>query len=177
MRCKSKTVKGTRCSLKRVPRSSYCKRHNKSCGIKKLVKKLEKEREKKHYRVLTGRSKDLIREYYKSLTRVPRNKKVKFYDKNGNLVANGYESVVIGDHGAYLEFDKTQIRYDLLKTKEGEEWRENNNSPYVKYNWKETPNGTKVYEQTKKVRYAEYKVGYFYIDPNDLFYLIKNYSL
>ena len=126
------------------------------------------ERKKKRYRVLTSSIKEIVRKYYKDVVKLPKNRNVKFYEYNGTLFSNGYERIVIGDHGAYFEFKKDQIM-SKLTMKMGEDVRDNRNRS--KFLWMETPNATNVYEQTKVVKYADYKPGFFYVDTNDLMYL------
>lgn len=163
-------MSGGRCTLP-ATRGKFCKRHSRcNQSVLQVLKQLKKERNKGKYRVLTGKKKEIVQKFLRKSVRIPATKETRFFDKSRNFVSNGYTRIVVGDHGAYFEFSKDQINLRGTKTKKGQEWRERNNSPYVKYKWKESPNGTKIYEQTKTVRYADYKPGFFYVDPNDLCY-------
>lgn len=42
------------------------------------------------------------------------NPSCEFYDSSGDLIARGYEAIVYGDHGAYLEFNEDQIHWPSL---------------------------------------------------------------
>jgi hypothetical protein len=78
-------------------------------------------------------------------------------------IAYDYDRVVIGDYGAYVEISLASIRLDHLRNKWPGEPRRT-----VKYIWLESQDAarTKVYEQRGTVGYADYKVGYFYVDPS-----------
>ena len=80
---------------------------------------------------------------------------------NGLQIANGYNRVVVGGRGPYIEFDPSQIvGTNLHKPKQKhiyyEEWRSNDDS------------NVKVYEQKRTVKYADYKPGLYYVSPSDL---------
>jgi hypothetical protein len=113
-----------------------------------------------------------------------------FYLPDGSLFAKGYVRVVYGDHGPYVEFDKTHLRA-TLRSKFGNAVDYDNlpdtNHRYY-YFWL-VPNNNlqvKVYLQIKPVSnlpnapkredgkksnfnreegYADYKRGMFYVDP------------
>lgn len=42
------------------------------------------------------------------------NKNIKFFTKNGEIIANGYKRIVYGDHGPYIEFEKENIVCELI---------------------------------------------------------------
>lgn len=86
----------------------------------------------------------------------------KLYLKNGFLFASGFERVVHGDQGDYIELTRVQIKLPLLSRFRNKDWEN--------YYWL-FPLGfpdVKVYKQRKTVKYADYKVGYYYISPNEL---------
>jgi len=96
----------------------------------------------------------------------------KIYSLNNTLISNGYNRIVIGDYGAFIEFDKSQVVKSNLKVKSGQEYRFNNPkySENVKYYWL-TPNDDsdmKVYLQKKTVSYADYMVDMFYVSPYEI---------
>ena len=96
------------------------------------------------------------------------NTKIQFYTKAGTLLARGYERVVIGARGPYIEFNVGQIFHDKLyvpsyaKHKLGDEI-----AYYDEYRTKDASN-VKLYCQKNTVSYADYKIGKWYIDPNQL---------
>jgi hypothetical protein len=117
----------------------------------------------------------------------------KFYSANGTLLFEGYERIVYGDHGPYLEFNLQNIRCKL-KSKFGN-YVDYNNLPgddfKYYYYWLQPINdpSIKIYLQIKTVHnlpnapkrddgkpscfnraegYADYKRGMFYVNPYDL---------
>jgi len=86
-----------------------------------------------------------------------------FFTPLGTLLATGYNRVVIGDHGAYVEFLLEHLVVDTLRLKHGKPTEK-----AVKYLWWEPVDGSgvKVYEQRDTVAYADYKIGMWYIDPH-----------
>lgn len=115
---------------------------------------------------------------------------VKFFLPDKTIFAIGYVRIVYGDHGPYIEFTKNQIKAKLFS-------KYNNNvdiipqNPRYYYYWlyPENNNDVKVYLQLKTVHdlpnapkrrdgrksnfdriegYADYKVGYYYVDPYEL---------
>jgi hypothetical protein len=117
---------------------------------------------------------------------------IKFYTLNDELFAVGYVRVVYGDHGPYVEFTKDQIKLPLI-SKFGNKIDFDNlpKKPKYYYYWLH-PKGNstvKVYLQLKTVAdkpnapkrkdgkkssfnrkegYADYRVGYYYVDPYEL---------
>ena len=91
--------------------------------------------------------------------------------KTGAVVCNGYTRIVVGDYGAFIEFDEEQANLDEYIIAPGQEYRVNNPrySKNVKYIWMTIPDGSniKIYKQKKKVAYADYKSGMFYVSPHE----------
>lgn len=99
-------------------------------------------------------------------------------------IESGCTRLVIGDHGAYLEMSKTQMNIEVLEIPKGHRNRkcllvdeksltlkdEKSlklcNPFHMKYVWLQ-PVGRfeKIYLQVGLVKYADYKIGMFYIDP------------
>lgn len=118
-------------------------------------------------------------------------KHTEFYIPNGQLLAKGYNRIVYGDHGPYIEFDQHHFVLEL-KPKFGNTINYNELSTDSKYYyyWLQPINSSiKVYLQIKPVTnlpnaprredgkksnfnrtegYADYKRGKFYINPYDL---------
>jgi hypothetical protein len=114
------------------------------------------------------------------------------FESEGQLIAKGYERIVYGDHGPYIEFTKEQIVAPLA-SKFGNKIDFDNlpENPRFYYYWL-YPEGNpdiKIYLQLKTVvdkpnapkrqdgkrstynrpeGYADYRVGYYYIDPYQL---------
>lgn len=89
--------------------------------------------------------------------------------KDGTTFAIDYVRVVVGGMGPYIEFKAEHIVVPL-KTQPGQEYRGHGKYQAVKYFWLTPADGPtiKVYHQRGKVNYADYKVGLYYVDPNEL---------
>lgn len=111
-----------------------------------------------------------VREEYRKrlfLPEISYGEEIEFFTKSGTHIATGYERVVIGDRGPYIEFNDEMMTDNLFVPWEQEyrighgvcyyeEWRSNDDS-YVK-----------VYYQKRLVKYADYKLEMWYILPFDL---------
>lgn len=90
----------------------------------------------------------------------------------GVRVAKGFERLVVGDYGPYLEFTEDQLLIkEVLEIPSGQTWRLD--SEYIKrlglsikYIWYQYGK-VKVYHQLATVKYADYRPGYFYISTLD----------
>lgn len=101
-----------------------------------------------------------------------------FRTPKGTTFAVGYERIVYGDHGPYIEFRKDQIRCSLNSK------FKNPCPPTAFFEWlcPTDGSGIKVYDQKRDVRhlknpppggfngnraegYADYRVGFIYVDP------------
>lgn len=87
------------------------------------------------------------------------------YFKDGALFATGYERVVHGGRGDYVELTKEQIAVNLKSHFNQELPKELTNEEFFYY-WLE-PEGReeKVYWQCNLVHYADYKRNFYYISP------------
>lgn len=128
-------------------------------GYRKLPKKLSEEVRQKY---LNNINHDL------SLN----GREDKLYSLNGTLIATGYTRIVIGDYGAFIEYDKEQSVKKHYKIKEGQEYRINdpNYSKHVKYIWLTAKDGSdiKIYYQKRKVAYADYNPEMLYVSPYEV---------
>lgn len=85
-----------------------------------------------------------------------------------SAIAEQYQRVVIGQRGPYVEFTKNQIFDKSLYIPKNQLYRLSD--PKVYYiEFRTIENDIKVYYQMRSVAYADYKIGCFYISPNDLF--------
>lgn len=138
--------------------------------VTKIYAKLENNTHKEsgsYYQKLSEKESRLIREDYLRRLSLPLkgNPDTVFYTSSNMPIAKGYNRVVVGDYGPYVEFLPSQINQEKVVNKfKGEPTRP------LKYIWKITTDTTqtKVYEQLNTVSYADYKKGMFYIDPADL---------
>lgn len=94
---------------------------------------------------------------------------LQFWTHSGLVVAFGYQRVVIGKRGPYIEFSPEQIRKESLQIPDGAEWRYKPGSLAFYGEWRSRDRYcVKFYDQFKTVDYADYKVGMWYVSPFDL---------
>lgn len=80
----------------------------------------------------------------------------------GELLAVGYERVVIGGRGPYIEFSDHQIKELAFESPVGVH--------HVYYiEGRSRLSEVKLYFQLKPVDYADYRIGMFYISPFDVY--------
>lgn len=86
-----------------------------------------------------------------------------FATKSGPVLAVGYERIVIGARGPYVEFSLRQInrRSTRLRRVDVEH--------YYYDEYRTVPDDVKVYEQRHRVAYADYLPDWFYVSPFELF--------
>lgn len=112
-----------------------------------------------------------IRQGYRGRLLLPEeigNDEIIFYTKSGLEVAHGYERVVIGDRGPYIEFHGEMLNNDGIYIPEHQKWRIKNPLCYY-VEWRTKDNCyVKIYNQKRTVKYADYKIGCWYISPFDL---------
>jgi len=92
------------------------------------------------------------------------------YLSDGTLFANSYNRVVHGKRGDYVELEKMQIIPELVS-----KFGNNIEIPIDKYYFWLHPIDKpdyKVYLQLKTVKYADYKIGKYYISPD----LLKDFK-
>jgi hypothetical protein len=96
----------------------------------------------------------------------------RFETSTGLHVATGYTRVIIGGRGPYIEFLPRHLIWDSLRMPDEKKYRLEHPWKdkvfYVEWRTKDQSK-VKVYEQSKTVDYADYKVGLFYISPFDLY--------
>lgn len=87
----------------------------------------------------------------------------------GTQICSGYDRIVIGDYGAFIEFSEEQVSNEFV-CKRGEEFRLADKRYNCKYIWLTLNDGSdiKIYHQIKTVKYADYKVGKYYISPHEV---------
>lgn len=90
--------------------------------------------------------------------------KTNVYLLDGTLFASGFNRVVHGGRGDYVEFEDKHILLPLVSKFDNDETEDLD----IYYWWlypKEHPD-TKVYLQKKTVKYADYKIGKYYVSPS-----------
>lgn len=113
----------------------------------------------------------LAREKYRSRLVLPEcstDEGVEFYTNDRTLVAIGYNRVVIGDRGPYIEFSDGHIVKDGFGVPPDEAWRlKSQVAYYCEYRSKDE-SYVKLYYQRRTVGYADYLLGLYYMSPFDL---------
>lgn len=88
-----------------------------------------------------------------------------FHSESGLLIAKGYERVVLGGRGPYVEFTDEQIVRENVIIPENQQWRLNHLEAYYDEWRSKDDSNVKLYHQKKVVDYADYKVGLWYASP------------
>lgn len=98
---------------------------------------------------------------------------VKLYNKSGTLICNGYSRIVVGDYGAFVEYSPVQARIKKYLVQKGQEYRlaQSGKSKNIKYFWYTINDSSniKIYHQQRAVGYANYKPGFFYVSPYEVY--------
>lgn len=130
------------------------------------LNKVERNIKNNDYIKLSQEESDLVRTVYASRISIPEHSDFRFENEEGTLIALGFSRIVVGDYGAYLEFSSEQIQLNNIENA----FLGKPNRP-VKYIWMQTKDDTltKVYWQKKRVSYADYKPGFYYVSPGDLY--------
>jgi hypothetical protein len=85
------------------------------------------------------------------------------------MISCSFNRIVIGHYGAFIEIDDEDIYRENIKCEDGQEWRikDRRYKDKVKYHWFTTKDNSicKLYYQTRKVIYADYIPGKWYISP------------
>lgn len=90
------------------------------------------------------------------------------YTLHNEMISIGYERVVFGKRGPYVELNKFQILEKKLYIPTEQLYRLSDPKVfYIEFRSTDQSN-TKVYYQLRNVAYADYKIGNFYISPFDL---------
>lgn len=128
-----------------------------------------------NYKNLDPESSKVMREFYTG--NIPEFLNTKgsdsqiLYTVNGSEITKGYCRVVVGDYGAFVEFEKL-YNPDIVVIKPGQEYRVNNPrySNHCKYNWMTILDGSdvKIYYQKRAVTYADYIPGKYYVSVHEI---------
>ena len=93
------------------------------------------------------------------------------YTLNGTEICHGYDRIVIGDYGAFIEFSPEHKASDF-EIKKGQEFRVDNEQykKRVKYIWLTINDGSdiKIYFQKRKVTYADYQPQKYYVSVHEV---------
>jgi len=88
------------------------------------------------------------------------------YFLDRTLFATGYERIVHGGKGDYIELKKEQIKVKL-KSRFNQQLPDTLSNETFYYYWLEVENrNEKIYWQCNLVNYADYKRNFYYISPS-----------
>lgn len=123
------------------------------------------------YKPLPSDKSRLVREWYKK--HLPYSliiKDVPLHTRLDTQIAEYGDKIVIGDYGAFIEFSTPTLE-NIYIPKE-QEYRQSerfiNNVKYLWYTAKDNSR-CKIYYQLKKVPYADYVVGKYYVSPYEVY--------
>lgn len=91
-----------------------------------------------------------------------------FHTNSNTCVSMGYDRVVFGKRGPYVEFNDTQIVDTAFFIQKNTIYRFSDNRIYYIEFRSNDKSLVKMYYQLSTVAYADYKIGKFYISPLDL---------
>jgi hypothetical protein len=105
----------------------------------------------------------------KNLLRIPEHGNgMALYTNSAYPISKGFNRVVFGDRGPYVEILDTQIIMTNIHIPITQLYRLTDlRIYYVEFRSNDVAN-IKIYYQIKTVAYADYKIGHFYVDVFDL---------
>lgn len=93
------------------------------------------------------------------------------YTLNGSPICDGYDRIVIGDYGAFIEFSASPYTNTFIIAP-GQEFRiyDKQFANRVKYIWLTIDDGSniKIYDQKRTVLYADYQPKKFYVSVHEV---------
>jgi hypothetical protein len=101
---------------------------------------------------------------------------IKLYSITGLELCNGYNRIVIGGRGPYVEFTEEQVILKSFHIPKDQLYRLTDRRVYYIEMRSRDESFVKMYYQLQTVAYANYKIGMFYISPYEL-YLSNNESM
>ena len=98
---------------------------------------------------------------------------IPLYTMSGTKICNRYRRIVVGDYGAFVEFDDCDMKgCPCFIVKPGQEYRiqDPKYSKNVKYWWLTAidDSGIKIYKQRRTVDYADYIPGMYYVSVHEV---------
>ncbi|MBQ8619080.1 MAG: hypothetical protein IJ418_16410 [Clostridia bacterium] len=113
------------------------------------------------------------REYFVNNTPdfLAENKSQPLYTTHGTLICDGFRRIVVGDYGAFVEFNLSQANDTHFRIAPGQEYRvKDPKYANVKYHWYTIPDQSniKIYFQKNRVTYADYIPGMYYVSVHEV---------
>lgn len=144
--------------------------------------------EKYHYKMLPEKMSNIVQTIYAH--QIPawlEDNTQLLYTCKSTLICKGYDRIVIGDYGAYIEFNDEQANKDVYIIAPGQEYRLDPRYNHIKYIWLTACDNSnvKIYYQKAPVNYADYLPNKYYVSIfecypaviNNLAYLESSYNI
>lgn len=134
-----------------------------------LLERVRTNVQNKSYTAFSSSERELLRLHY--ISELPTwcrksNLNKPLYLPSGLMLCRAWSRVVIGDCGAYIEINDTDIVSENVKPR----WPGEPAYP-VKYLWYTSvsrQDAAKIYLQKRTVTYADYKPDFWYVSPSDV---------
>jgi len=91
--------------------------------------------------------------------------RVRLHTFAGTHIATGYQRIVVGGRGAYIELSAEQINHAAFQIPANAEWRLTNPNAYYTEYRSDDAACVKLYHQRRLVDYADYRIGMYYLAP------------
>lgn len=178
-RCCARIQKRRRCRNPSKRSSRFCSTHclPPNFDLPTCLMDMKRRLNDHQFRFLTGEMKEVVQRWHKTQWEkqrwIPTPREAKQVILDDVLIGTGYNRVVVGDHGIFIEFLRDQMKASSFVHHAGQEYRVRlfRAGQSVPYFWLETnesglaPNKrTPIYYQTSRVPYADFRVGCFYIN-------------
>jgi len=93
---------------------------------------------------------------------------MRVFTKSGLQIAHNFERIVHGGRGDYIEITEKDIIDSSIEIPEETAWRLFfDRAYYLEFRSKDVCN-VMIYFQKMLVNYADYKIGFYYVDPEDV---------
>ncbi len=93
---------------------------------------------------------------------------MRVFTKSGLQIAHNFERIVHGGRGDYIEISLDDIIELSIIVPENQVWRLDNEKVYYWEFRSMDISNVMIYFQKKLVKYADYKIGFWYVDPEDV---------
>lgn len=130
----------------------------------------EKYKYKKLHDHLQGRVRQVYIDHLPQGLVITGDDEITLFSLSGIPISKGYDRIVIGDYGAFIEISPDKAYLDNFKIQPGQEYRQTDKyKDNVKYDWYTTKNeDIKIYFQKKTVMYADYLPNKIYVCPYEI---------
>ena len=93
---------------------------------------------------------------------------MRVFTKSGLQIAHNFERIVHGGRGDYIEISPKDILHNNIHIPEDVQWRiYHERVYYIEFRSKDDSD-IMIYFQKMLVNYADYKIRFYYIDPEDV---------